>query len=265
MVIDTIPEELISQLESAHRWPIGAFPAAPIALLDGAVAEADQPPEGQKDDEEQAKEAFRIPDPAAFELKAPTLQILIGGFDPRTAAVFADARTSTDARGEEDPRFGVAPLPDNGQKPRSPASIFEDLDRAGPALVWTADQGPHTGDRAVRQVDTGTVGGVRSQSLDDVPAHCGATIDQSWTDKSPIGQQRDRTIGWQIGSQGREHRSQDRGQRRPPGLLLRHDLGVQGQDPTTMDHAQAEQRGGASERCRIENQGDFLAPISLQQ
>ena len=52
MVIETVVEIAVAQGEPAHRWPIGTLPAWPQAVLDGAIPEADQPPEGQEDDEQ---------------------------------------------------------------------------------------------------------------------------------------------------------------------------------------------------------------------
>ena len=148
-----------------------------------------QPPEAEKDDEEQPIEARSVGDDRPFQVPAAPLQILKGRFDAHSAGIRAQALPSGGLIGEDDPGIVLVGLPTRTHLGRD-GMVLPQLDGSVP-VAPTLGRQVTAGNPAACPAPTPRQAGVlRRQPEQVVPATLLTQLDQRMPHQSAIGQQR---------------------------------------------------------------------------
>jgi hypothetical protein len=163
--------------------------ARPLAVVDAGSGQMGQPPETEKDDEQQSIEARAVGDHRAFQVPATAFEIVEGRFDAHPEGILAQALPSSGAVRDDDPGILLLRLP-AGTDLGGDRLVVPELDGAEPVAPTLRRQLP-TGEPSGGPTATrGSAGVVSRQTEDIMPSTLLTQVDQRMADESAIGEER---------------------------------------------------------------------------
>ena len=106
-----IEEPEPSQPKDAFVASVMAVEPSPLPMMDAGRRQMRQPPEAEKQHQQQPIQPCAVGDHRSFQVPATALEILEGRFDPHSAGVLAHALPSGRSVGEDDPGLVLPGLP----------------------------------------------------------------------------------------------------------------------------------------------------------
>ena len=121
-----------------------------------------QPPEAEKDHQEQPIQTRAVGEHGPFQIPAATFQVLEGGFDAHASCVLADALASRGSVGEHDPGLALVRL-EGSHSPGQPVDAPARAGRSRTSAARAVARYDHTESTSVPHVH-GTVGRYAQQT-----------------------------------------------------------------------------------------------------
>ena len=115
-------EPAASEPDQAEIPALSPVEVAAQATADNPQPEQLGPPEGQEEDEEQARQPGTVEELGPLDIEAPALGAGEGGFAVGTAALVADASWASRPIRDQQPGHLAAPWPDDREVHDAPAS-----------------------------------------------------------------------------------------------------------------------------------------------
>ena len=111
-----------------------AIKAMPLAMMDAASGQMTDPPDGQKQTQQEPIQACPVTDPTGFQLPAATLGILKSRLDAHAEPIAADPSPARRLIRDEQPGFLVPDFPD-GTQGRFDGAVLPEQDPSKPVLA----------------------------------------------------------------------------------------------------------------------------------